>query len=181
MRDENEHHQNMHSVDNASEDQVAWVNQQGSSENESMTSGSDDCMAMSIKKKNVMELKIPGARAQVELSGKKMWLWVDSGSPVTIFSMTDLKATLSKTYIPLQPSQDEFLDYTNNRIHILGKVAVTMALNGWAAPAQVSVVSRNHESIHGRDMMGTLGLELVQRKRVMGITGGREQSGRGVI
>ena len=85
--------------------------------------------------------------------------------------MTDLKATLGKTNIQLQPSQDELLDYNNNRIHILGKVAVTMALNGCAAPAQVSVISRNHQSILGRDLMGTLGLELVQRNKVMGITG----------
>ena len=171
MRDENDHNQSMHSVDNVSEDQVAWVRQQRSGENESMTSGSDDYLVMSIKKKNVSELKISGARVQVEVSGKKMWLWVDSGSPVTIFSMMDLKALLGKTNIQLQPSQDEFLDYNNNRIHILGKVAVTMALNGWAAPAQLSVLSGNHQSILGRDLMGTLGLELVQRKKVIGITG----------
>ena len=171
MRDQNEHHQSMHSVDNASEDQVAWLNQQGSGENEPMTSVSDDYMVMSIKEKNAMEKKIPGARVQVEVSGKKMWLWVDSASRVTIFSMMDLKATLGKTNIQLQPSQEEFLDYNNNRIHILGKVAVTMALNGWAAPAQVSVISGNHQSILGRDLMGTLGLELVQGKKLMGITG----------
>ena len=42
-----------------------------------------------------------------------------------------------------------------------------IALNGWAAPAQVSVISGNH----GLDPMGTLGMELVQRKKWMGITG----------
>ena len=99
-----------------------------------------------------------------------MWLWVDSGSPVTFFSMTDLKTALGKTF-HLQPSQEEFLDYNNNRIHILGKVALTMALNGWAAPPQVSVISENHQSILGRDLTGTLGLELVQRGKVMGISG----------
>ena len=129
-------------------------------------------MVMSIKKKkNETELKIPGARVQVEVSGKKMRLWTDSGSPVTIFSITDLKTTLGKANIQLQPLKDEFLDYNNNRINILGKVAVMMSLNGWAAPAQVSVISGNHQSILGRDLMGTLGLELVQRKKVMGITG----------
>ena len=90
---------------------------------------------------------------------------------MTIFNMTHLKATLGKSTIQLQPSQDEFLDCNNNPIHILGKVAVKMALNGWAAPAQVSVISRNHQSIHGLDLMGTLGLELVQRKKLIGITG----------
>ena len=137
-----------------------------------MRSASDDYMVMSIKrKKNETELKIPGTRVQVEVSGKKMWLWIDSGSPVTVFSMTDLKTTLGKANIQVQPSKDEFLDYNNNRKNILGKIAVTMSLNGWAAPAQVSVISGNHQSILGRDLMGTLGLELVQRKKVMGITG----------
>ena len=37
------------------EDQWRWVNQQGSGESESMTSGSDDYIVMSIRKKNVME------------------------------------------------------------------------------------------------------------------------------
>ena len=172
VRDENEHHQSMQSVTELAEDPVAWVNQQGSGENESMTSGSDDYMVMSInRRKNETQLKIPGTRVKVEVAGTKMWLWIDSGSPVTIFSMTDLKTTLGKANIQLQPSKDEFLDYNNNRINILGKVAVTMSLNGWAAPAQVSVISGNHQSILGRDLMGTLGLELMQRKKVMGITG----------
>ena len=90
---------------------------------------------------------------------------------MTIFSINDLKTTLGKANIQLQPSKDEFLDYNNNRINILGKVTVMMSLNGWAAPAQVSVISGNHQSILGRDLMGTLGLELVQRKKVIGITG----------
>ena len=99
---------------------MAWVNQQGYGENGSASSQSDDYMVMSIKKKNVMEVKIPGARVEVEMSGRKMWLWVDSGSPVTIFSMKDLKATLGKSNFRLQPSQEEYLDYNNNRMHILG-------------------------------------------------------------
>ena len=172
VREENEHHQSTQNVNDLNEDPVSWVNQQGCEENESMTSGSDDYMVMSIRKKrNETELKLLGARVQVEVSGKKMWLWIDSGSPVTIFSINDLKVTLGKANIQLQPSKDEFLDYNNNRINILGKVTVMMSLNGWAAPAQVSVISGNHQSILGRDLMGTLGLELVQRRKVMGITG----------
>ena len=59
-------------MNDLNEDPVSWVNQQGSGENESMTSGSDDYMVMSIKRnKNETELKVPGARVQVEVSGKK--------------------------------------------------------------------------------------------------------------
>ena len=72
VRDENEHHQSTQNVNDLIEDSVSWVNQQGSGANESMTSESDNYMVMSIKrKKNETELKIPGARVQVEVSGKK--------------------------------------------------------------------------------------------------------------
>ena len=91
VREENEHHQSTQNVNELNENPVSWVNQQGCGENESMTSGSDDYMVISIKRtKNVTELKIPGACVQVEVSGKKMCLWIDSGSPVTIFSINDL-------------------------------------------------------------------------------------------
>ena len=60
VRDENEHHQSTQNVNDLNEDPVSWVNQQGSGKNESMTSGLDDYMGMSIKrKKNETELKIP--------------------------------------------------------------------------------------------------------------------------
>ena len=179
-RDEIENHQSTHSVDNASKGQVAWVNQQGCGESGSVSSGSDDYMLMSIKKKNLIELKTPGSRVRFEVSGKKILLCVDSGSPVTIFSMTDLKASLSKTNFHLQPSEEEFLDCNNNRIHMLSKVAVTMALNGWAAPAQVSVIAGNHQSSLRRDLPGSLGLELVQRGKFIRITGeGNSQDAEG--
>ena len=51
VTDENEHHQSTQNVNDLNEDPVSWVNQQGSGENESMTSGSDDYMVMSIKRK----------------------------------------------------------------------------------------------------------------------------------
>ena len=74
------------------EEQVGWVNQQEEGSEEIFTSsGSDEYMIMSIMKKNSDELKTPSARIQAKVSGKKMWLWVYSGCPVTIFSMTDLK------------------------------------------------------------------------------------------
>ena len=93
IRDENKHPRSTHSVDNGKiqREQIAWANQQQEcGEQISTSSGFNDYMVMSIKKKNAVELKITSARVQVEVSGKKMWLWVDSGSPVTIFSMTDL-------------------------------------------------------------------------------------------
>ena len=75
-----------------------------------------------------------------EVSRKKMWLWVDSGSPVMIFSRTDLKATLAKANLNLQPKREQFQEYNNYRIHLLGKIKVTSALNGWATQAKVRIL-----------------------------------------
>ena len=47
---------------------------------------------------------------------------------------------------------------------------MTIALNGWVTQAIVSVIEGNHHSILGRDLTGTVGLEVVQTGRVMGIT-----------
>ena len=58
--------------------------------------------------KNSVELKNLSARIQAEVSEKKMRHWVDSGSPVTILCMTDLKATLGKANLHLQPIRQEF-------------------------------------------------------------------------
>ena len=170
--DEDEHHQSTQNVNDLNEEPVSWVNQQGSGKNESMTSGLDDYMVMSIKrKKNETELKIPGARVQVEVSGKRMWLWIDSGSPVTIFSIKDLKTALGKANIQLQPSKDEFLDYNNNRINILGKVTVMISLNGWAAPAQ-SVSNIRKSSVNpGAQSDGHPGPRVSPTKESDGITG----------
>ena len=55
-------------------------------------------------------------------------------------------------------------------IIILGKIAVTIALNGWMTQEKVSLIARNHQSILGRDLLGTPVMELGQRRRVMGIT-----------
>ena len=48
---------------------------------------------------------------------------------------------------------------------------MTIALNGWVTQAKVSKIVRNHQSILERNLLSTLGLELVQKGRGMGFTG----------
>ena len=59
----------------------------------------------------------------------------------------------------------------NNQMHILRKIAVTIALNGWVTQAKVSVIAENHQSTLARDLMESLVLEPVQIGKVMRITG----------
>ena len=83
-----------------------------------------------------------------------MELWVDSGSPVAIFSMTDLKATLSKANLHLQQISENFMEYNNYRTHLLGNIAVTIALNGWVTQAKESVIAGQRQLILGRALYG---------------------------
>ena len=122
-------------------------------------------------KQRVTELKIRNTRVLANVYGKNMWLWVDSGSPVTIFSMSELTRGMGRSNLHLIKGKDEFLDYNNNRIHILGKAEATIKFNGWVTQQKISVIAGNDQSILGRDLMASMGLELVQRDRVMTVTG----------
>ena len=90
IRDENEHHRSTHGIGSSrmNEEQVGRFNQHRKGGEE--ISSSDEYMVMSIMEKNRTELKIPNARLQAEVSGTKMWFWMDSGSPVTIINFSDL-------------------------------------------------------------------------------------------
>ena len=79
---------------------------------------------------------------------------------------------MGKANIHLITRKDEFLDYNIKRFHILGKAEVIIELNSWATQQKISVIAGNHQSILGRDLMGSLGLELFQRDRVMTVADG---------
>ena len=123
---------------------------------------------MSNKSKHAVEMKIPGARFQADVSGNKTWLWVSSGSQVTVPSMHDLKWTLSKVNFHLQPNVESCY-YNNNRIQILGRSDVKIDLKEWATKAKVLVIAVNNQSIQsilGCDLMKALGVELVQKVKM---------------
>ena len=62
------------------------------------------------------------------------------------------------------------LNYNNNRIHILGKAEVTVELKGWVTQQNKSVIAGNRQPTLGRDLMGSLGVTLVQMDCVMTVT-----------
>ena len=94
-----------------------------------------------------------------------MNIWIDSGSPISILTLDDLKKTVGRTGINLKQNDkeyDEFRDYSNNRIEMLGRMEVELASNGWTTKAEVRVIGGTRPSIVGRDLMGKLGLQLMQ-------------------
>ena len=130
---------------------VGWVNQEAEEEYD-MSKRLSEYMVMATKRKqNVTEVEIPNAGVLANVCGKSMWLWVDSGSFVFIFSLPELKPAMGKAKFHLIPRMDEFkfLNYNNNRIHILGKAEVKIELNGSATQQKILVIAGNHESILG--------------------------------
>ena len=111
-----------------------------------------------------------------------MNIWIDSASPISILILDDLKKTVGRAGINLKQDDikdEEFRDYSNNRIKKLGKMELEIASNGWKTKAGVQVFGGTRPSIVGRDLMGKLGLQLMQadpRGAVMNIQGTEDSS-----
>ena len=94
-----------------------------------------------------------------------MNIWIHSGLPISILTLDDLKKTVGRTGINLKQNDmedDEFRDYSNNRIKMFGRLEGELASNGWKTIAEVRVIAGTRPSIVGRDLMGKLGLKLMQ-------------------
>ena len=72
---------------------------------------SGDYLFMSIRSKNKTELRVAGAKSPIAKYGKKTSVWVDSGSPISIFRIGELKKTLSATGVNLRELTSEKQDF----------------------------------------------------------------------
>ena len=78
---------------------------------------SDDYMVMAIRRKKETLLKVAGTKLKIYINGHPMNIWIDSGSPISILSLDDLKRTVGRAGITLKQEDiedDEFRDYSNN-------------------------------------------------------------------
>ena len=72
------------------------------------------------------------------------------------------------------------MEYNNYRTHLLGNIAVTIALNGWVTQAKESVIAGQHQSILGRALYGRPGFGAITEKKNYGNHWERQQQqGRG--
>ena len=102
----------------------------------------------------------------IGINGKSTRVWIDSGSPISIFTIGELKRTLGASGIKLDTLSKEdnsFRDYGNNPLQMVGTMAVTLESNGWKINARIKVIGGNRPSIIGRDLMPQLGLQLAQQ------------------
>ena len=120
---------------------------------------------MAIRRKKETLLKVAGPKLKIYINGIPIKIWIDSGSPISILTIDDLKKTVGRTRINLKQDDmedDAFRDYSNNRIKMLGRMEVELASNGWKTRAEVRVIGGTRPSIVGRDLMRKLGLQLMQ-------------------
>ena len=145
---------------------------------------------MAIKPRKETELKVAGARLPIKVNGKQTNVWIDSGSPISIFTIGELKRTLGTAGVNVKapaPEDDEFRDYGNIPLRLLGTVDVSLETNGWVTNANIRVIGGSRPSIIGRDLMPNLKLQIVQKvpeENVMSVQGeqaGPKQQRRGLI
>ena len=143
---------------------------------------SDDYMVMAIRRKKETLLKVAGPKLKIYINGHPMNIWIDGGSPISILTLDDLRKTVGRAGINLKQDDvedDEFRDYSNNRIKMLGRIELELASNGWKTKAEVRFTGGTRPSIVGRYLMGKLGLQLMQanlRGEAMNIQGTEDSS-----
>ena len=123
-------------------------------------------MVMAIKHKRFRELKVAGAQLPIIMNGKSTRVWIDSGSPISIFTIGELRRTLGASGIKLDALSNEdnaFRDNGNNPLQMIGTMAVTLESNGWKINARIKIIGGKRPSIIGRDLMPQLGLQMVQQ------------------
>ena len=81
-----------------------------------------DYIFMSIKQRKEEELEVAGTKLAFKFNGHSTQFWVDSGSPIPIFIIGDLKRTLGKQNVqlqPIDPKGDQFREYRNNPLKLM--------------------------------------------------------------
>ena len=68
---------------------IGWVNKNPVVHSWDSSSSDGDYMVMAIKQKRVRELKVDGAQLPIKLNGKSTRVWIDSGSPISIFTIEE--------------------------------------------------------------------------------------------
>ena len=122
---------------------IGWVNKNPVVHSWDSSSSDGDYMLMAIKHKRVTELKVAGAQLPIKVNGKPTRVWIDSGSPISIFTIGELRKTLGTSGVKLDNLTEEdnaFRDYGNNPLQMIETMAVTIQSKGWKIHARIKVI-----------------------------------------
>ena len=93
------------------ENSVGWVNTPDKRQISWDTDSSGDYVVRAIKSRKETELKVTGARLPIKINDMQTNVWIDSGSPISIFTVGELKRTLGTAGVKVKepaPEDDEF-------------------------------------------------------------------------
>ena len=88
---------------------------------------SDDYMVMEIERKKETLWKVAGPNFKIYINGHPMIIWIDSGLPISILTLDDLRRTVGRAGTNLKQDDaddDDVRDYSNNRIKMLGRMEI---------------------------------------------------------
>ena len=136
------------------ESSVGWVNTTAPPKHHHYwdSDSSGDYLVMSIRSKNRTELEVAGAKLPIAINGKTTSVWIDSRSPISIFTIGELRKTLGTKGVHLKelaPEDQDFRDYGNNPLSLLGTKQVQLTSNGWKTIATIKVIGGHRPSIIG--------------------------------
>ena len=77
---------------------------------------------------------------------------------------------------PIDPKDDQFRDYGNKTLKLMGKLISPLHFNGWTTQAAIKVIGGCRASTTGRDLMPELFLMLVQAPAEQGVLNIQEQT-----
>ena len=136
---------------------IGWLNPSKPLVHSWDSSSSDgDYMVLAVRHKKFTEIKIAGAQLPIQINGRASRVWIDSGSPVSIFTIGELRGTLGASPLKLGAFSNEdtaYRDYRNNPLKLVGTMTVILDLNGWRVDAKIKVIGGNQPSIIGRELM----------------------------
>ena len=106
--------------------------------------------------------------------------WTDSWSPISIFTISELRITLGKVgvkILPPRPNEDQFRDYGKSPLKFMLKMKASLTLIEWSTETYIKKIGGCRPSIIRCDLIPLLGLQLIQAAAgyVLNIQGSLEQ------
>ena len=123
---------------------VWWVNNSPPQSHVWESDSSEENIVTTIrKKKEQHKFRVAGVQLPLKINGKKTKVWIDSGSPISIFTISELPKRLGKTgikWLLLGSKDDQFRDYGNNPLKFMGKMKATLTKKRWSAETYIKMI-----------------------------------------
>ena len=98
------------------------------------------------------------------INGNKFKTMIDTGSPVTIFELDEIKQIMKKEKLQVRPmiGNEQYMDFNEKPLKLLGYVFCELQVNDiYIKKARIPIAKNGTKSIIGREWLSTLRYKLV--------------------